>query len=50
MDINEINEGTKLNHVTTVVKDNLPTQQDIDAEKNQADGSGSSKGNTMTAR
>ena len=37
MDLND-NKGTKLNPVTTVVKDNLPTQQDIDAEKHQADG------------
>lgn len=34
---NAINEGTKLNHVKTQVKNNLPTQADIAAEKDAAD-------------
>ena len=37
---NEINEGARLNHVKTEVKNSLPTQADIAAEKDAADASG----------
>ena len=34
---NAINEGAKLKHVKTEVKNKLPTQADIAAEKDAAD-------------